>query len=356
MAGYIGSKASVVSSGAERKKTFAITTTTTVLSGLSYTPQQVHVFHNGVRLVDGTDFTATDGASLTLTSAAQSGDEVVVISYATFQVSDTVSASAGGTFTGDVSVTGAFTSLGIDDNAAATAMTLDTSGNVILTKNLVVGDYSSNTQVTVQGVGQHSNVQALKPTGSDVIQEGPAITLQTLSPVYAVTQQIGASGELHTFNYSDASGWVNRMSIDSSGRVTMPYQPAFCSFKANNSSYPQNAALDWVAISNVGNHFNGQRFTAPVNGFYHFEYGGITHAVTNYFYIGFRINGNNTNGTAAGASWRHLPVTDGEYNNLHTSLSVHLSAGDYIEACTGYNGGVPYIEIYRSSFSGYLIG
>ena len=88
MAGYIGSKAAVVSSGAERKKTYAITTTTTSLTGASYTPNQVHVFHNGVRLVDGTDYTATDGTTVTLTSAAENGDEVVVVSYATFSPSD----------------------------------------------------------------------------------------------------------------------------------------------------------------------------------------------------------------------------------------------------------------------------
>ena len=106
MAGYIGSKASVVSSGAERKKVFDITATTTSLTGCSYTPNQVHVYHNGVRLVDGTDYTATNGTSITLTTAAQNGDEVVVISYATFQTSDTVSASAGGTFTGEVTFAG----------------------------------------------------------------------------------------------------------------------------------------------------------------------------------------------------------------------------------------------------------
>jgi hypothetical protein len=100
MAGYIGTKAAVVTPGAERKKVFSITTTTTSLTGLAYTPGFVHVFHNGVRLVDGTDYTATNGTSLTLTTAAQNGDEVVVISYATFQTSDTVSASAGGTFSG----------------------------------------------------------------------------------------------------------------------------------------------------------------------------------------------------------------------------------------------------------------
>ena len=108
MAGYIGTKASVVSSGAERKKVFDITTTTTSLTGCSYTPNQVHVFHNGVRLVDGTDYTATDGSTVTLTTAAQNGDEVVVISYATFQTSDTVSASAGGTFSNAVTVNGNF--------------------------------------------------------------------------------------------------------------------------------------------------------------------------------------------------------------------------------------------------------
>ena len=115
MAGYIGSKASVVSNGAERKKVFDITTTTTSLTGCSYTPNQVHVFHNGVRLVDGTDYTATDGSTVTLTTAAQSGDEVVVVSYATFQTSDTVSASAGGTFSNAVTI----------DANGATVLTVD---------------------------------------------------------------------------------------------------------------------------------------------------------------------------------------------------------------------------------------
>ncbi len=115
MAGYIGSRASVVSSGAERKKTFDITTTTTVLTGLSYTPTFVHLFHNGVRLVDGTDYTATNGTSITLTTAAQSGDQVVVVSYATFQAADAYTkAEADAEFVSDPNG----------------AVTVDNSGNV----------------------------------------------------------------------------------------------------------------------------------------------------------------------------------------------------------------------------------
>ena len=134
MAGYIGSKVAVVSSGAERKKVFTATSGQTSFTGLSYTVNNVHVFQNGVRLVDGTDYTATNGNSITLTVGAAADDQVVVVSYNTFQTSDTVSASTGGTFAGDVNFTGAFTSQGIDDNATSTAMTLDASGNLLVGK------------------------------------------------------------------------------------------------------------------------------------------------------------------------------------------------------------------------------
>jgi hypothetical protein len=140
MAGYIGTKASVVSSGAERKKVFDITTTTTSLTGCSYTPNQVHVFHNGVRLVDGTDYTATDGSTVTLTTAAQNGDEVVVISYATFQTSDTVSASAGGTFSGDITISG---SLSVDGG------TIKLDGNYpVGSNNVALGDTALDSNVS----------------------------------------------------------------------------------------------------------------------------------------------------------------------------------------------------------------
>ena len=145
MSGYIGTKASVVSSGAERKKVFDITTTTTSLTGCSYTPNQVHVFHNGVRLVDGTDYTATDGSTVTLTTAAQNGDEVVVISYATFQTSDTVSASAGGTFSNAVTVNGNFT---VDTN---TLFVDAATNNVGIGTSSPVGKVAAQTSTVASG-------------------------------------------------------------------------------------------------------------------------------------------------------------------------------------------------------------
>ena len=99
MAGYIGSKSSVVSSGVAFKNTFAISTTTTSLTGVTYTVNRVNVFHNGVRLVDGTDYTATNGTSITLTSAAENGDQIVITSQADFNVANTYTqAQADATF------------------------------------------------------------------------------------------------------------------------------------------------------------------------------------------------------------------------------------------------------------------
>ena len=182
MSGYIGSRASVVSSGAERKKTFDITGTTTSLTGLSYTVNQVHVFHNGVRLVDGTDFTATNGSSITLTNAAESGDEVVVLSYAGYQVSDTVSASQGGTFSGavtidaDLSVDGGTIKLDGNypvgtDNVALGNAALDslTSG----TGNIAVGD-STLTSVSsgINNVGVGTDALKTVSTGSNNVAMG----------------------------------------------------------------------------------------------------------------------------------------------------------------------------------------
>jgi hypothetical protein len=154
MAGYIGSAASVVSSGAEHKKTFTITGATTSLTGLNYTVGKVHVFQNGVRLVDGTDYTATNGTTITLTVAAQSGDNVVVISQAGFQVADALLTS-GGTMTGGLTVQGTVAatavtgdgsgltgtgSPSIDDNGNATALTIDSDEIIIVNRSSAISN------------------------------------------------------------------------------------------------------------------------------------------------------------------------------------------------------------------------
>lgn len=313
MAGYIGSRASVVSSGAERKKTFAITGTTTVLTGLSYTPTFVHLFHNGVRLVDGTDYTATNGTSITLTSAAESGDEVVVISYATFQAADAYTKAEADS---------AFVS---DPNGA---VTVDGSGNV--------------------GIGI-SPLTALHVAGGGRFTSGT----ENLN-----TYHNGTVGYIETNGNAStpigfANGGLERMRIDADGRVTMPYQPAFCAYKSvvSNTTYGAGniVSADMVDTKyNVGGHYNTSngRFTAPISGLYLFWCSLFNNSAA-LTRIRCDING----GAGAWGQGQSAPSSDWAVTGV-----AKLNAGDYANLTSAYGGTIVFHDINHSSWGGYLIG
>ena len=83
----------------------SITSATRPAVNISYTIGWVAVFLNGVRLHD-TDFTANTGNSITGLAALTSGDVVIIEAAKTFSVSDSVSASNGGTFSDSVTFSG----------------------------------------------------------------------------------------------------------------------------------------------------------------------------------------------------------------------------------------------------------
>lgn len=130
MSGYIGP--APVPQATQTRQTFTATSGQTSFATAGYTAGFVDVYMNGVRLVDGTDFAATNGSDVVLTSGAATGDVLETVAYTAFTVAD--QDFTGTTTTEDLTVTGAFTSQGIDDNATATAMTLDASGNLLVSK------------------------------------------------------------------------------------------------------------------------------------------------------------------------------------------------------------------------------
>jgi len=238
MAGYIGSKASVVSSGVERKKTYSITGSTTSLTGLNYTVGKVHVYQNGVRLLDGTDYTATNGTSITLTVAAQSGDNVVVVSQASFQLSEHyTSAEADAEFvtkTGDT-MSGNL-SLGDNDKAifgAGSDASLHSDGTSGYARGFVLQNTSGNKDVLTFVDGgatslYHNNSAKLATTSTGIDVTGtalnldgggsnPLLTLKNSATYYSTVSH-------DTFNVQNnglklSTQGTERMRIDSSGRL-----------------------------------------------------------------------------------------------------------------------------------------
>jgi hypothetical protein len=90
-------------------KTISVTATAsqtlfTVTGG--YRINQLSVFRNGTRLVDSLDYTARDGSTVTLLSAATEGDVLEFQIFDDFRVADALNVNSGGTVNGNVTVTG----------------------------------------------------------------------------------------------------------------------------------------------------------------------------------------------------------------------------------------------------------
>jgi len=205
MAGYIGSATAVVSNGGEKKVTVTASGGQTAISNVSYAPGQVDVYHNGVRLVDGTDYTATNGTSITLTVAAAANDQIVVRSFNTFQVSDNVSASGGGSFAADVTfATGAdiiTSSLGTSNfRAGVNAGNSITSGG---NYNVAVGDEAGTAITTGDNnvaVG-YLSLDALTTASSNVSIGAQALSVNILG---SLSTAVGYSS-LENQNYTTAT-------------------------------------------------------------------------------------------------------------------------------------------------------
>ena len=80
--------------GTSQRKTYAVGTNEGTYTGsttvfpISYDAGFIDVYHNGIKLDPDNDFTATNGTSVTLSSAAASGDIVDMVAYGTFELAN----------------------------------------------------------------------------------------------------------------------------------------------------------------------------------------------------------------------------------------------------------------------------
>ena len=68
---------------------------------LAFSGNDVDVYLNGVHL-DSSDFTTSNGDTITLGTVAATSDELVIRAFRAFTVTDTVSKASGGTFAGEI--------------------------------------------------------------------------------------------------------------------------------------------------------------------------------------------------------------------------------------------------------------
>jgi len=114
--GYNGSAWGALGAEFAYTRTSATATASQTTFSATYTVGYVDVYLNGVKLVSGTDFTATNGTSVVLTTGATVGDNVEIIAYETFSVANAMLAS--NNLSDLSSAATAITNLGITSTAA----------------------------------------------------------------------------------------------------------------------------------------------------------------------------------------------------------------------------------------------
>jgi hypothetical protein len=215
-------------------------------------------------------------------------------------------------------------------------------------------------------------------SGSLVLQEhGGSVGIGTSSPrsdsvsttlevsdsttARAIIKSTGTGGREYGW-YSSTSGQfglydytanTERMRIDSSGRVTMPYQPSFSVSKTGGAVGPGTFVV-WNHVEhNIGSHYNSSNgaFTAPVSGVYAVSLNVMDESTSTHInkqlniyrnsYIYQRVYGTNDAG--------------GSHGRWTWSGNIYMSANDTLQIL------VNDMTIYGNqreytNFSGFLIG
>ena len=138
-------------------KTISITATagqTLFQPSGGYRINQIAVYRNGTRLVDGQDFTARDGASVTLLSGATLNDVLEFQIFDSFNIANTIKPNESTqTINGSLVVQGGVTGSQIGIQSGGTAIGTGRTVNFIGSGNTVIDKGDGTIDVSISGSG-----------------------------------------------------------------------------------------------------------------------------------------------------------------------------------------------------------
>ena len=326
---YLGRSAKL-SLKAQEKVSFLATAGQTVKTGLSYTPSFIEVYVNGVLLTDNSDYTATNGNSITFTVALLLNDEVTVISLKTFTVADHYTKSDADTL---LAAKATNTAVALKAPIASPSFTggIGVTGAVNSTGEMRITNPSATSQLYLYGAaGQKANI---------ILNE------------YGVRAWNIGSGTFTSGQFSISDGSTEHMRINQAGIVTKPNQPMVSmsrnegalSLSSNTNVFATTNITTWVLQGITHNTSNG-RFTLPVAGKYRVSLYSIKNgSAPAYFdlqknggHYGFRIYDNTTSGgwqaysgtgvySFAANDYLTLICVTGGTNNMHGGTHMNFA-------------------------------
>ena len=222
--GYIARAPSDSSVVIAREKFTPSGVTTDFTFAANYDVGYLDAYLNGARLIDGSDYTAADGTTVSLITAAENGDVLELIAYKAFTVNNVTASTGDFSVGGQLSVTGLTTVADVYATGIITATSFVGDGSELTgvaggkfasndtgintTTNVGVGTTTASSALTVTGDGTFTGVvTATTFSGNATGLSGtPSITVQDVTAEY-----ISVAG---TITYEDVT------SVDSVGIVT----------------------------------------------------------------------------------------------------------------------------------------
>ena len=358
---YIGNGPGVASQRITTTLTATASQTTfTPTSG--YTVGYIDVYLNGVRLVNGDDYTASNGTTVVLASGAAADDVVETVAYLPRGLSD------------------GYTKTEADGRYAQRSNNLSDLGSASTARtNLDLGNVENKSSETIRGEITSGNVT----TGlgyTPVNKAGDTMTgqlnLNYGNPRISMSDTGGSGRSINIGHWDGANNRVETnaaqlliamygahnfrvenntnggsFTMDSFGRVTMPNQPAFYAMM-NNINVEGSAYIVFEDVFvNIGGHYNpaNGRFTAPVAGTYVFSFNALKRNGSGRMSL-------HRNGSYYGSGASQTYSSPSEIPHAATVI-ITLAVSDFVQVYASIDAGDFYgASNSHNGFSGHLIG
>ena len=288
---------------------------------------------------------------------------------------------ASSTVTTDELANGAVTEVKLLDGAVTTGKlnsNVDLSGKTVTYRAIVNGDVSSS--AAIAGSKFAGGAMASNLGGAPLNRAGGTMTGQLRTTT-------GSTGAPAVYRSGDGDTGIsfsgNSTTISAAGRAGLvmntndtlqkPNSVAFHAAGTSGWRYANsyggtgwrtlNSNFGWGTNEQRGGGFNSSngRFTAPIAGFYQFQFETYARNDRNnnqgYYHMSFGVNGGNAmvGGRTPHGMYSHSNAQNYYPNGTHVDLGTYLNAGQYVEVRVFWHNNQTRFHGAHSVFAGYMI-